>query len=53
VNGQARAWFKKIEDGDSEALRIFYWFKELTLKEVKRCTISSMSVRLVRGGGFL
>jgi len=36
LNGQARAWFKKIEDGDSEALRIFDWFKELTLKEVKK-----------------
>lgn len=35
LNDEGRAWFKKIEDGDEEALRIFGWFKELTLKEVK------------------
>lgn len=35
LNVDARAWFKKIEDGDEEALSIFNWFKELTLKEVK------------------
>ena len=35
LDDQARAWFKKIEDGDEEALEIFGWFKELTLKEVK------------------
>ena len=34
LDEQARAWFKKIEDGDEEALTIFNWFKELTLKEV-------------------
>lgn len=33
LNDEGRAWFKKIEDGDSEALEIFNWFKELTLKE--------------------
>ena len=36
LNEQGRAWFKKIEDGDEEALRIFEWFKELTLREAKR-----------------
>ncbi len=35
LNEDGREWFKKIEDGDEEALRIFGWFKELTLKEVK------------------
>lgn len=35
LNEQGRAWFKKIEDGDAEALEIFNWFKELTLGEVK------------------
>ena len=35
LNDTARMWFKKIEDGDEEALEIFNWFKELTLKEVK------------------
>jgi len=34
LDEQARAWFKKIEDGDEEAMSIFNWFKELTLKEV-------------------
>lgn len=35
LNDTARQWFKKIEDGDEQALSIFDWFKELTLKEVK------------------
>ena len=35
LNDLGRAWFKKIEDGDEEALSIFNWFKELTLKEVQ------------------
>jgi len=30
---EGRAWFKKIEDADPEALRLFNWFKELTLRE--------------------
>lgn len=33
LNEEGRAWFKKIEDGDKQALEIFEWFKELTLKE--------------------
>ncbi len=33
LNDEGRAWFKKIEDGDEEALLIFNWFKELTIKE--------------------
>lgn len=28
LNEEGRRWFKKIEDGDQEALRIFNWFKE-------------------------
>jgi arginyl-tRNA synthetase len=31
-----RAWFKKIEDGDPEALHIFNWFKDLTLKDTQK-----------------
>lgn len=31
-----RAWFKKIEDGDPEALAIFNWFKDLTLKDTQK-----------------
>ncbi len=33
---EGRAWFKKIEDGDPEALEIFHWFKEVTLKDAMR-----------------
>ncbi|MBE7068506.1 MAG: arginine--tRNA ligase [Clostridiales bacterium] len=33
---EARAYFKKIEQGDSECLALFHWFKELTLKDVKK-----------------
>lgn len=36
LNDQARQWFKKIEDDDTEALELFSWFKEITLKEVSR-----------------
>ena len=36
LDDEGRAWFKKIEDGDEEALSIFGWFKELTLKEVSK-----------------
>ena len=33
---EARAYFKKIEQGDEECLKLFQWFKELTLKDVNR-----------------
>ncbi len=33
---EARAYFKKIEQGDEECLALFHWFKELTLKDVQR-----------------
>ncbi len=36
LEDEGRAWFKKIEDGDEEALRIFSWFKEVTLKDAER-----------------
>lgn len=36
LEDQGRAWFKKIEDGDAEATRIFTWFKELTLKDTAK-----------------
>ena len=36
LEDQARAWFKKIEDGDEEALRLYNLFKEITLKEVEK-----------------
>ncbi len=36
LNDLGRAWFKKIEDGDEEALSIFNWFKSVTLKDAER-----------------
>jgi arginyl-tRNA synthetase len=36
LDDAGRAWFKRIEDGDEEALRIFNWFSDLTLREAKR-----------------
>ena len=33
---EARAYFKKIEQGDSECLQLFHWFKDLTLKDVQK-----------------
>lgn len=36
LEDEGRAWFKKIEDGDEEALSIFAWFKEVTLKDTQR-----------------
>ncbi|MEB3429722.1 arginine--tRNA ligase [Citroniella saccharovorans] len=32
----ARAWFKKLEDGDKEAVELWTWFKEISLKEFNR-----------------
>ena len=34
LEDEARAWFKKIEDGDKEALKLYELFKEITLNEV-------------------
>ncbi|MBQ6384134.1 MAG: arginine--tRNA ligase [Clostridia bacterium] len=36
LEDEGREWFKKIEDGDEEALAIFSWFKDLTLKDAAR-----------------
>ncbi len=36
LGDEARAWFKAIENGNSEALELFEYFKEITLKEVNR-----------------
>ncbi len=33
---EARAWFNKMEKGDEEALSIWQWFKDISLKEYKR-----------------
>ncbi|MDO5378601.1 MAG: arginine--tRNA ligase [Clostridia bacterium] len=36
LEDEGRAWFKRIEDGDEEAMSIFTWFKEVTLKDTQR-----------------
>ncbi|MBQ6374048.1 MAG: arginine--tRNA ligase [Clostridia bacterium] len=36
LQDEGRAWFKRIEDGDPEALEIFDWFKSVTLKDAAR-----------------
>ncbi|MDE6210954.1 MAG: arginine--tRNA ligase [Clostridia bacterium] len=36
LGDEARAWFKAIENGNKEALELFEYFKEITLKEVNR-----------------
>ena len=36
LEDEGRAWFKKIEDGDPEALSIFHWFKDVTLKDAMK-----------------
>ena len=35
LDDEGRRWFKAIEDGDEEALSLFNWFKELTLRDAK------------------
>ena len=32
LDDEARAWFKKLEDGDEEATRLWKWFREESLK---------------------
>jgi arginyl-tRNA synthetase len=36
LEDEGRAWFKKIEDNDPEAMDIFRWFKDITLKDAAR-----------------
>ena len=36
LNDEARAWFTKMEQGDEEALSIWKWFREISLKEFMR-----------------
>lgn len=36
LDDKARQYFKKIEDGENEAVELFNLFKEITLKEVKK-----------------
>jgi len=36
LDDEGRAWFKKIEDGDKEALEVFNWFKAVTLRDAMK-----------------
>lgn len=36
LNDEARAWFTKMENQDEEALRIWKWFKEISMVEYDR-----------------
>ena len=36
LDDEARAWFKKIEDGNPEALGLFEYFRSVTLKDVNK-----------------
>ncbi|MDR1600653.1 MAG: arginine--tRNA ligase [Oscillospiraceae bacterium] len=36
LNDEGREWFLRIERGDPEALELFGWFKEMTLRDVER-----------------
>lgn len=36
LNDQAREWFTKMEQGNEEALSIWQWFKDISLKEYMR-----------------
>lgn len=36
MEDEARAWFTKLEQGDEEAVALWTWFKEVSLKEFKR-----------------
>ncbi|WEV38236.1 arginine--tRNA ligase [Lactobacillus sp. ESL0680] len=36
LDDEGRAWFKKLEDGDSEAVELWQWFREVSLVDFKR-----------------
>ena len=36
LDDKGRYWFKKIEDGDEEALSIWNWFKDITLRDTAK-----------------
>lgn len=36
LDDQAREWFKKLEDGDAEAIELWTWFREESLKEFQK-----------------
>ena len=36
LRDEARMWFKKLEDGDEEAVQLWKWMREISLKEFNR-----------------
>lgn len=36
LDDEGRAWFKKLEDGDLEAVELWQWFREVSLADFKR-----------------
>ncbi|OFI48971.1 arginine--tRNA ligase [Floricoccus tropicus] len=36
IDEEARAWFRKLEDGDEEALSLWKWFRDESLEEFNR-----------------
>lgn len=36
LRDEARMWFKKLEDGDEEAVQLWEWMREISLKEFNR-----------------
>ncbi|QYN56937.1 arginine--tRNA ligase [Lactobacillus panisapium] len=36
LEDEGRAWFKKLEDGDPEAVKLWQWFRDVSLKDFKR-----------------
>ncbi len=36
IEDEARSWFARMENGDSQALELWQWFKDISLKEFKK-----------------
>lgn len=36
MRDEARGWFKRLEEGDAEARRLWSWFREISLREFQR-----------------
>ncbi len=36
LDDEARAWFTKMEQGDTEALQLWQWFKDISMQEFER-----------------
>lgn len=36
LENEGREWFKKLEDGDPEAVKLWQWFREVSLEDFKR-----------------